>query len=133
MVVQFNSIATDLRGEDLSIVNHPIRVVRGFLRHLVGSPFAAAVIAILGLWALRVHPRAVLTSRALWLILAVIAINLPLLIMISLRSPIVNERHLVGVRMATLLAFAFVIGEILNDRREALLIVTAVALFASFI
>jgi hypothetical protein len=56
-----------------------------------------------------------------------------LLIMISLHSPIVNERHLAGVRVATLLAFAFVIAEILSDpRAQVLLIATAIALFVSF-
>jgi hypothetical protein len=133
MVVQSGRLAQQL-GDDLSIVNQPICVLRGFLRHLVGSPFAAAFIAVLGLWALSRHARAVLSSRALWLTLAVIAINFLLLIMISLHSPIVNERHLAGVRMATLLAFAFVIAEILSDRRaQAFLIATAVALFVSFI
>jgi hypothetical protein len=45
-----------------------------------------------------------------------------------------DERHLTGVRMATLLGFALVIVEILSDRRaQALLIATAVALFVSFI
>jgi hypothetical protein len=81
-----------------------------------------------------VHPRSVLANRALWLILTAIAINFLLLTIISLHSPIVNERHLAGVRTATLLAFAFVIAEILPDRRaQALLIGTAVALFVSFI
>ena len=133
MVVQSSILAHELGGNDLSIVNLPIGVFRGFLRHLVGSPVAAALIAILGLWALSLHARAVLASRALWLILAVIAINLLLLIMISLHSPIVNERHLAGVRVATLLAFAFVIAEILSDpRAQVLLIATAIALFVSF-
>jgi hypothetical protein len=55
-------------------------------------------------------------------------------IAIFLYSPIVDARHLVGLRMATLLAFALVISEILNDRRaQALLIATAVTLFVSFI
>jgi len=134
MVVQLSILTRQLEGINLSIVNQPIGVFRGFLRHLVGGPFAAALIAILGLWALSVHARAVLASRALWLILTVIAINLLLMIMISLLSPIVNERHLAGVRMATLLAFAFVIAEIVPDwRAQTVLIGTAVALFVSFI
>jgi hypothetical protein len=132
-LVQLSVIAGELAGNNLSIVNQPIGVLRGFLRHLVGSPFAAAFIAVLGLWALSLHARAILASRAFWLLLAVVAINLLLLIIISLHSPIVNERHLAGVRIATLLAFAFVIAEILPDRRaQALLIATAVALFVSF-
>jgi uncharacterized membrane protein len=134
IIVQLNLITSDLSGSDLSIVNHPIGVLRGFLRHLVGSPFAAALVAILGLWALFSHARAVLTSRGLRLILAVIAINLLLFIIISLQSPIVSERHLAGLRMATLLAFAFVIAEILSDpQAQRLLIATAVALFVSFV
>src|SRR5262249_41048408 len=47
---------------------------------------------------------------------------------------IVNERHLAGLRMATLMAFAFIIAEILRDwRAQASLIVTGLALFVSFI
>jgi hypothetical protein len=134
MVLQLSVIGSDLRGNNLSIVNQPIGVLRGFLRHLVGGPLAAGCIAILGLWALFGHARALLANRALRLILAVIAISLLLLIIISLQSPIVNERHLTGVRMATLLAFAFVMAEILPDwRAQVLLIATALALFVSFI
>src|SRR5438270_6033510 len=69
-------------GGDPSFVNQPIVVLRGFLRHLVGSPVAAALIAILGLWALSLRPRAVLASRALWLMLAVLIVNLLVLIII---------------------------------------------------
>jgi hypothetical protein len=72
IVVQLSFLAEELGG-NLKIVNRPIGVLRGFLRHLVGSPFAAAFIAILGIWALSLHARAVLASRALWLTLAVIA------------------------------------------------------------
>jgi hypothetical protein len=134
MVIQSNIIAWDLGGHQLSFVNRPIVVLRGFLRHLAGSLFAAAIIAILGLWALSVRGRTLLAGRALRLVLAVIAINLMIMIIIFLLSPIVNGRHLAGVRMATLLAFAFVISEILYDQRaQALLIATAVALFVSFI
>ena len=133
IVIQWGFLARELGG-GLKIFNGPVGVLRGFLRHLVGSPVAAALIAILGVWALSVRARAVLASRALWLTLAVIAINLLALVIISLHIQFANERHLAGVRMATLLAFAFVIAEILFDRRsQALLIATAVALFVSFI
>jgi uncharacterized membrane protein len=121
-------------GGDPSFVNQPIVVLRGFLRHLVGSPVAAAFIAILGLWGLSLRPRAVLASRALWLMLAVLIVNLLVLIIIFLYSPIISARHLVGVRMATLLLFTLVIAEILSDRRaQALLIATAATLFVSFV
>jgi len=121
-------------GLNPSYIILPIGVLKGFLRLLVGSPFAAALLAILGVWALSLHARAVLTNRALRLTLAVIAINLMAAIAIFLYSPIVDPRHLVGLRMATLLAFALVISEILNDRRaQALLIATAASLFVSFI
>jgi hypothetical protein len=121
-------------GGHFWIVNRPIGVLRGFLRHLVGSPFAAALIAILGLWALLRHTRAVLASRALWLTLAVVVINLLVASIISLHTPILDERNLTGVRIATLLAFSLVIAEILFDRRaQGLLIATAAALFVSFI
>lgn len=123
-----------LSGGDFGIVVRPIEPLRGFLRHLVGSPFAAALIAILGFWALFLHTRAVLANRVLWLTLAVIAINLLVSIIICLHHSFVLSRYLAGVRMATLLAFALVIAEILSDRRaQALLIATAAALFVSFI
>jgi uncharacterized membrane protein len=130
MIVMLNLIA----GGDFGIVVSPIATLRGFLRHLVGSPFAATLIAILGLWALFLHTRAVLANRALWLILAVIATNLLVSLVISLHHPFVEPRYLTGVRMATLLAFTLVIAEILSDRRaQALLITTAATLFVSFI
>lgn len=78
--------------------------------------------------------RAVFASRTLWLILSIIALNTLLVVIISLWSPIVNARHLAGLRVAILLAFAFIIPEILSDwRAQALLIATAVALFVSFV
>jgi uncharacterized membrane protein len=133
IVVQWSFLAPRLGG-NFWIVNRPIGTLRGFLRHLVGSPFAAALIAILGLWALFLHARAVLANRALWLTVAVIAINLAVSITISLHTPIINERYLTGVRIATLLAFSLVIAEILSDRRaQALLVATAATLFVSFI
>jgi uncharacterized membrane protein len=120
-------------GGDFGIVIRPIAALRGFLRHLVGSPFAATLIAILGLWALFLHTGAVLANRALWLILGVIATNLLVLLLISLHHPFVEPRYLTGVRMATQLAFALVIAEILSDwRAQALLIITAATLFVSF-
>jgi hypothetical protein len=116
------------------ITDRPIGVLRGFLRHLVGSPFAAGLIAILGLWALFLHMRVVLGNRHLWLILAAIAINLLVSILSYFHTPILVERALTGVRIATLLAFSLIISEILSDRRaQALLIATSVALFVSFI
>jgi mannosyltransferase len=116
------------------ITDRPIGVLRGFLRHLVGSPFAAALIAILGLWAVLSRTRAVLVNRNLGLILAAIGVNLVVSVLTYFHTPILDERHLTGVRMATLLGFALVIVEILSDRRaQALLIATAVALFVSFI
>jgi hypothetical protein len=116
------------------ITDRPVGVLRGFLRHLVGSPFAAALVGILGLWAVLSRTRAVLVNRSLWLILAAIAVNLLASILTYFHTPILDERHLTGVRMATLLAFALVIVEILSDpRAQALLIGTAVALFISFI
>ena len=121
-------------GLNTSYIIPPIGVLKRFLRLLVGSPFAAALLAILGVWALSLHARAVVASRALRLTLAVISINSIASIAIFLYSPIVDARHLVGLRMATLLAFALVISEILNDwRAQALLIATAATLFASFI
>jgi hypothetical protein len=120
-------------GLNPSFAIRPIDVLRGFVRLLVGSAFAAALLAALGVWALSLHARAVLASRALRLTLAVIAINSMASIAIFLYSPIVDARHLVGLRMATLLAFAVVISEILNDRRaQALLIATAATMFISF-
>ena len=116
------------------ITDRPIGVLRGFLRDLVGSRFAAALIAILGLWAVLSRTRAVLVNRNLGLILAVIGVNLVVSVLTYFHTPILHERHLTGVRMATLLGFALVIVEILSDRRaQALLIATAVALFVSFI
>jgi hypothetical protein len=133
IVVQWSFLGSEIGGA-LKAYSRPIGVIRGFLRHLVGSPVAAALIAILGIWALSVRAHAVLASRVLWLTLAVIVINLTILVIISLHIQFVNERHLTGVRMATLLAFAVVIAEILSDRRaQTLLIVTAVALFVSLI
>ena len=121
-------------AENPWITDRPIGVLRGFLRHLVGSPFAAGLIVILGLWALFLHTRAVLGNRHLWLILAAIAINLLVSILSYFHTPILDERHLTGVRIATLLAFSLIISEILSDRRaQALLIATSVALFFSFI
>jgi hypothetical protein len=128
------SVITIFAGGHFWIFNRPIGVLRGFLRHLVGSPFAGALIAILGLWALSQHFRAILANRALWLILAVCLINLLVASIISLHTPILNEPYLTGVRIATLLAFSLVIGEIVFDwRAQALLITTAIALFVSFI
>ena len=116
------------------MVDRPIQPLRGFLRRVVGNPFAAPMIAILGFWALFLHTRAVLANRVLWLTLAVIAINLLVSIIICLHHSFVLSRYLAGVRMATLLAFALVIAEILSDRRaQALLIATAAALFVSFV
>jgi hypothetical protein len=133
LVLQLNFLGEHLGGH-FWLTNDPIGVIRGFLRHLVGSPFAGALIAILGLWALYQRTRAVLTNRALWLIMTVIVINLLVASIISLRTPILDERYLTGVRIATLLAFSLVIAEIVFDRRaQALLIATSVALFVSFI
>jgi hypothetical protein len=132
-IAQFGYLVWEFEG-NIGIVDRPIGVARGFLRHLVGSPLAGAFIALLGIWALSLHAHAVLTSRALWLTVAVIAINLLVPIVISLHTPILNERYLTGVRMATLLAFTLVIAEVLYDRRaQILLIATAGTLFVSFI
>jgi hypothetical protein len=135
VVVQWGFLGRELGGGGaLNAYSTPIGVIRGFLRHLVGSPVAAALIAVLGTWALSVRARAVLTSPVLWLTLAVIAINVTILVIISLHIQFVDARHLTGVRTATLLAFAVVIAEILSNRRaQTLLIATAVALFVSFI
>jgi hypothetical protein len=78
--------------------------------------------------------RAVLVNRNLWLILTAIAVNLMVSILTYFHTPILDERHLTGVRMATLLAFALVLVKILSEpRARALLIGTAVVLFMSFI
>jgi hypothetical protein len=131
--VQLRFIAGDLGGH-FWLVNRPVGVLRGFLRHLVGSPFAAALIAILASWALFLHSRALLASRALWLTLAVIALNISVLTIMSLYTPILNERYLTGVRVATLLALALIIAESLPDwLAQAVLIATAGTLFVSFI
>jgi hypothetical protein len=133
MVAQL-SIMVGILGGNFWIVNEPIGILRGFLRHLVGSPLAAALIAILGLWALFLHTRAILVNRVLWLLLAVIAINLLVPVIICLHTPIVTARNLSGVRIATLLTFALVISQLISDRRaQALLIATAATLFVSFI
>ncbi len=133
--IVFNlTFVSGLLGGHFWIVNRPIGVLSGFLRHLVGSPFAAVLIAILGLWALFQHTRAVLASRPLLLTLAVVVINVLVACIISLHTPIVDERNLTGVRVAMLLAFSLVIAELLFDRRaQALFIATAIALFVSFI
>ena len=121
-------------GGHLGIVVLPIEQLRGFLQHLFGSRFAAALIAILGFWALFLHTRAVLANRALWLILVTIAINLLVSIIVSLHHPFLFARYFTGVRIATLLAFTLVIAEIVFDRRaQVLLIATATTLFISFI
>ena len=119
---------------NLLIYDQPVGVLRGFLRHLVGSTFAAALIAILGVWAVLSRTRAVLVNRNLGLILAAIGVNLVVSALTYFHTPILLERHLTGVRTATLLGSALVIVEILSDRRaQALLVATAVALFVSFI
>jgi uncharacterized membrane protein len=133
IVIQWGFLVRDVGGPP-SFLNTRGSVLRGFIHQLVGSWFAAALVAMLGVWAVSLHTRAVLANRALRLTLAVVAVNSLALITIFLYNPIVNERHLVGVDMATLLAFALVISEILIDRRaQVLLTATAASLFVSFI
>ena len=132
IIIQWSFLVRE--GFNPSFVIQPISVLGAFLRNLVGSWFAAALLAILGVWALSLHAREVLALRALQLTLVVIAINSIAVIALFLYSPIVTERHLVGLRMTTLLAFALVISEVLNDRRaQVLLIATTATLFVSFI
>lgn len=107
-----------------------VKVGRGFLRHLVGGAVPLLLLlALLAFAAWRKGWRLLVEAPVIGLVAASAALVLLVAMLVSLHTPILEDRYLSPLRPPLYFAVALAAGDLLADRRARWLVLATVAAF----